>query len=276
MVALEQRTAAEEARFFRAEDELALRRRMEKFVGTRDQQQLLSSNTQPTSSSASLNEFQKECLAASKRALSRKENVFSVNRLNPLKVDIDVEGYAAKGGKLAHNTFVDYLKVPRVSMGRAKWEIHEDASVFSVADGKRLALSGTDGSSGDDASAMPLRNPKSIKVDMARQARIESSQVVQETYKGYRVYPKLNPGRAFVWGSVLALWGTCFLLVSGKKLFNINSVEDLDTFVNRSLEKPVDSIKVSLTETLKPKQSAEDYQKFQKNKFFDNLKSKWN
>jgi hypothetical protein len=267
MVALERRTQAEEARFFRAEDELALRRRMEKFVGTRQ-----LTTTQPGASSASLNEFQRECLAASKRSLAKKENVLSVNRLNPLKVDIDVEGYA-KRGKLAHNTFMDYLKVPQVSMGRAKWEIHEDASVFSIADGKRLALSGI--GEEDAASEMPLRNPRSVKVEVARQTRIESSQVVQDTYKGYRMYPKLNPGRAFVWGSVLALWGSCFLVVCGSKLFRINSVEDLDTFVNRSMEKPVQNIKTSLTQKLKPAEAGE-YQKFQNNKFFDNLKTKWN
>ena len=54
-------------------------------------------------------------------------------------------------------------------------------------------------------------------------------------------------------------------------------MEDLDTFVNRSMQKPVENIKVSLTETLKPnKAEAEQYQQLQKNKFVDNLKSKWN
>lgn len=73
-------------------------------------------------------------------------------------------------------------------MGRAKWEIHDDASVFSVADGKRLALSGPE-------ETMALRNPRSVKVEMARQIHIENHKVDQSTYKGMRLYPKLNPGR---------------------------------------------------------------------------------
>lgn len=265
MGGLADRTAAEEARFFRAEDELALRRRMEKFVSTNATAIALENSA----TSVGLNEFQRECLAASKRSMAKQTNVVSVKTHNPLKVDIDVEKLAGQA-KLAHNTFVDYLKVPRVSMGRAKWEIHDDASVFSVADGKRLALSGPE-------ETMALRNPRSVKVEMARQIHIENHKVDQSTYKGMRLYPKLNPGRAFLWGSLLAVWGTGFAYLAAKKYFRIHSMEDLDTFVNRSMQKPVENIKVSLTETLKPnKAEAEQYQQLQKNKFVDNLKSKWN
>ena len=110
MGGLADRTAAEEARFFRAEDELALRRRMEKFVSTNATAMALENSA----TSAGPNEFQRECLAASKRSMAKQTNVVSVKTHNPLKVDIDVEKLAGQA-KLAHNTFVDYLKVPRVS-----------------------------------------------------------------------------------------------------------------------------------------------------------------
>ena len=189
MGGLAERTAAEEARFFRAEDELALRRRMQNLVSTNSF--ALSGVESVSGTNGLLNDFERECLAASKESMSKRENVTSVKRNNPLKVDIDVEGFASRP-KLPQNTFVDYLKVPRVSMGRSKWEIHDDASVFSVADGKRLATMSVEDSA---AAAMALRNPKSVKVEMARQMHIESAKVDQTTYKGIRMYPKLNPGR---------------------------------------------------------------------------------
>lgn len=111
MESLAARTAAEEARFFRAEDDNALRRRMERLV--RGQAAASgSTSTTTTTAAARLNDFERECLAARREGLA-SASVSVVRTANPLKVDIDVEGHARRVPH--HSTFVDYLNVPRVS-----------------------------------------------------------------------------------------------------------------------------------------------------------------
>ena len=111
MESLAARTAAEEARFFRAEDDNALRRRMERLV--RGQAAASgSTSTTTTPAAARLNDFERECLAARREGLA-SASVSVVRTANPLKVDIDVEGHARRVPH--HSTFVDYLNVPRVS-----------------------------------------------------------------------------------------------------------------------------------------------------------------
>ena len=111
MESLAARTAAEEARFFRAEDDNALRRRMERLV--RGQAAASgSTSTTTTAAAARLNDFERECLAARREGLA-SASVSVVRTANPLKVDIDVEGHARRVPH--HSTFVDYLNVPRVS-----------------------------------------------------------------------------------------------------------------------------------------------------------------
>lgn len=109
MESLAARTAAEEARFFRAEDDNALRRRMERLVRG---QASGSTSTTTTAAAARLNDFERECLAARREGLA-SASVSVVRTANPLKVDIDVEGHARRVPH--HSTFVDYLNVPRVS-----------------------------------------------------------------------------------------------------------------------------------------------------------------
>merc|ERR1719387_1089602 len=121
MESLAARTAAEEARFFRAEDDNAPRRRMERLV--RGQAAASgSTSTTTTTAAARLNDFERDCLAARREGLA-SASVSVVRTANPLKIDIDVEGHARRVPH--HSTFVDYLNVPRVSMGRSKWEVHQ-------------------------------------------------------------------------------------------------------------------------------------------------------
>jgi len=265
MESLAARTAAEEARFFRAEDDNALRRRMERLV--RGQAAASgSTSTTTTAAAARLNDFERECLAARREGLA-SASVSVVRTANPLKVDIDVEGHARRVPH--HSTFVDYLNVPRVSMGRSKWEVHQDASVFSVKDGKKLATTVPETL---DAAARPLTEIE--KAVLARQNVVEAHSVDGSTYRGVRLYPKLNAGRAFLWGSLLAVWGTTFLVVSARKALKIDSVEDLDTFVNKSVERPVERVRGTLEKNFRP-EDADEYKKLQNSKFIGNLKSKW-
>ena len=112
MESLAARTAAEEARFFRAEDDNALRRRMERLVRGQAAASGSTSTTTTAAAAARLNDFERECLAARREGLA-SASVSVVRTANPLKVDIDVEGHARRVPH--HSTFVDYLNVPRVS-----------------------------------------------------------------------------------------------------------------------------------------------------------------
>jgi len=262
MEGLAQRTAAEEARFFRAEDDLALRRRMERLVANAGATTTTTTTTTTTATSA-LSDFDKEVLAHRKVSLQSPSAAHHVRSTNPLKVSIDVAGHSKRVKH--HSTFVDYLKVPQVSMGRAKWEVHGDASVFSVKDGKRLATTLPD-------PVTPANATKIERVALARQNVVEMHAVDSSTVKGIRLYPKLNAGRAFLWGSVLAVWGSAVLIIGCRKALKIDTVEDLDGFVNRSLAKPVAGLQANL-ETKFQKQ--QEYKQLKENDFFRGLKNKF-
>ena len=236
---LADRTKAEESRFFRAEDDLALRRRMERLVAnasaTNNTNNSSGFSTPAVRSSVSLSDFEREVLAARRTDATRN---LSVRRTNPHKVDIDVARHAKRAP--VHNTFVDYLRVPRVSMGRGRWDVEQGASVFSVADGKRLATLAV-----DEVEAAP--KTLSARVALARQVVVESAKVdATTTASGLRVYPMLNPGRAFMWGTIFAVWGSAFAVLAASKAAGVATVEDLDDFVNRAAQAPVDNFKTFL------------------------------
>lgn len=98
----------------------------------------------------------------------------------------------------------------RVSFGRARWTSN-DASIFSVADGRRLAQTPP---------------PRATYYESIRAEKIQKAQLATPTLRGFRLLPELTPGRAFLWGTVLALWGTGALVATTAKSLNILSFED--------------------------------------------------
>jgi hypothetical protein len=102
----------------------------------------------------------------------------------------------------------------RVSLGRARWT-HDGgahASIFSVADGKRLA-------------AEPARHATAWEA--ARAARVARAAVETPVVAGMRLMPTYTPGRALLWGSVLAAWGTGALAASAARSFGIREPADV-------------------------------------------------
>lgn len=84
-----------------------------------------------------------------------------------------------------------------------------DASIFSVDDGKRLAQT-------------PHKPPtfyERIRLEKQQKAAIETPLV-----KGIRLLPEFTPGRAMLWGSILAVWGTAAIVMSTAKSLNIKTV----------------------------------------------------
>lgn len=102
------------------------------------------------------------------------------------------------------------LGIGQVSMGRARWDI-EGASIFSIEDGKRLAQ-------------LPVREPTHF--ERIRAERIARSQLETPLVKGMRLLPVFTPGRAFFWGSVLALWGSAAAVMSLGRSLGIRKPED--------------------------------------------------
>ncbi|KAL6776329.1 hypothetical protein ACKKBG_A20695 [Auxenochlorella protothecoides x Auxenochlorella symbiontica] len=98
----------------------------------------------------------------------------------------------------------------QVSFGRSRWS-SDNTSIFSVADGKRMAAT----------PPKPLNNYEVIRHAKIQRAALESPQVA-----GLRLLPEFTPGRAFFWGSVLALWGTLALAVGAARHLEIGNAEE--------------------------------------------------
>lgn len=99
----------------------------------------------------------------------------------------------------------------QISLGRARWSI-DDASIFSVADGKRLAQEPP---------------PRASYYEELRLRKIQAAAMETPTMAGYRLLPKFTPGRAMMWGTILALWGTGALVATTARQLDIHTSEEV-------------------------------------------------
>eukprot|EP00890_Picochlorum_soloecismus_P002299 jgi/Picsp_1/306/NSC_00305-R1_protein len=96
----------------------------------------------------------------------------------------------------------------KIGLGRNKW-VSDGVSIFSVADGKKLA--------GTETKA--LNHYENIRMMKIQKAALETPTVLG----GLRVLPECTPGRALMWGTVLALWGTGAIVASTAKYLDIQN-----------------------------------------------------
>lgn len=122
------------------------------------------------------------------------------------------------------------LGIGPIGMGRARWGI-DGTSVFSVEDGKRLAQ-------------MPVREP--THYERIRADRIARTQLESPTLRGMRLLPVFTPGRAFFWGSVLALWGSAAAVMSIGKSLGIKKAEDTNQVLADVLRPWSEAVRQSL------------------------------
>ena len=108
----------------------------------------------------------------------------------------------------------------QVSMGRMRWT-SDGVSIFSVADGKQLA----------STPAKPLNHYENIRMTKIQKAALQTPTVLG----GYRVLPELTPGRALLWGTVLAVYGTSALVMSTASYLEIKSLGDVKETMSRVL-----------------------------------------
>lgn len=148
----------------------------------------------------------------------------------------------ARGGAAAADA---WLLGTRVSLGRAKWVSPTEtalttttaatsgsssnavsasrsvssttsprsrpASIFSVADGRRLA-------------SEPVRHLTAFEA--ARAARVAKHAAESPLVAGVRLMPVYTPGRALLWGTVLAAWGTAAAVASSARALGVQSAAD--------------------------------------------------
>ena len=87
-----------------------------------------------------------------------------------------------------------------------------DASIFSVAEGAKLAQT----------------PPKQIThFEQLRANRIAKAALETPLLNGMRLLPEYTPGRALLWGSVIALWGSGAIFMTAAKGLNIHAVRPL-------------------------------------------------
>lgn len=96
------------------------------------------------------------------------------------------------------------------SLGRGRWTA-DNVSIFSVSDGKKLA------------STPP---PTTTHYENLRMAKIQRAALETPTLAGYRLLPELTPGRAMMWGTILAMWGTGALVATTMRWLDIQGAED--------------------------------------------------
>jgi hypothetical protein len=100
----------------------------------------------------------------------------------------------------------------QVNMGRMRWT-SDGVSIFSVADGKELA----------STEPKALNRYENIRMQKIQRAALESPTVLG----GYRVLPEMTPGRALMWGTIVAVWGTGALVMSTARYLGIEELRDV-------------------------------------------------
>ena len=93
-----------------------------------------------------------------------------------------------------------------------RWEA-DGASIFSVADGKKLAQT-------------PPKLPSQWELN--RQRKIAKAAVDSRVVSGIRLMPEYTPGRAMLWGTILAMWGTGALVATAARGLDIHKVSFID------------------------------------------------
>jgi len=153
-----------------------------------------------------------------------------------------------------------------VSLGRGKWNAGhstvEGASIFDIKKGADLA---SGGGSAEALESMPKY----------KQVKLPTPQVADVMGVKFRLLPEYTPGRALVWGSILALWGTSVVVMRAARSLDITSVDDANGKLSGAAAPIVSGCATYLSplkdtvETLKPEKDASF-------EFTDRLKNKLN
>lgn len=162
------------------------------------------------------------------------EGKISVEKLDDLKQRANSSGRAASGiptelrgrpaGEFVYQHTKEAIPSPKfpnikswslgtaVSMGRSRWTA-DNVSIFDVQAGREMAQTTT------------TRQPTMFEVRRAQ--AIERAALTTPLVQGYRWYPEMTPGRAFFWGTVLAVAGTAIGSKVACIVLDIRQVDDI-------------------------------------------------
>ena len=116
----------------------------------------------------------------------------------------------------------DWKLGTQVSFGPGRW-VTDEASVWDVKAGKELAQT---------------PSKQATWAEEIRARKVAKAQYESPLVAGYRLLPEFTPGRALVWGTILAVWGTMFGTVLASKVTGITTVSAATVAQRSSMPSP--------------------------------------
>lgn len=146
-----------------------------------------------------------------------------------------------------------------VKLNNAKWAAPRavDAAAMSIFDIK-----------GAISVLSKPPEPTTVTAGMAAlRARVARAQQQSATIAGFRLFPDLTPGRAFMWGTILAVWSVALTATIACRAMDIHSVKDVPVKMKEHLAPVVEWGKASFssipeTFTIKDSQAISDVHVF--------------
>eukprot|EP00892_Ulva_mutabilis_P012627 jgi/Ulvmu1/9737/UM055_0077.1 len=120
----------------------------------------------------------------------------------------------------------------------SRWTRSAEAEGLSIFDMKGAMSAIQDG---PDDAAKKRAHPAAI----AHAARVARAQQMGASWFGYKLFPDLTPGRAFMWGSILALYAVGASAVLTARACDISSVDEIKVKMQAAFA----PYKAALTET---------------------------
>lgn len=154
------------------------------------------------------------------------------------KLDRDfIKNHSISGACTGNPVFIGHATLgSRVSLGKSKWsgstQAVEGTSIFSVHKAMELMESAPERFNGVESRA-------------AKHMRDETFVMIGK--KKVKLLPDPTPGRALAWGGTLALWGTGAVVLTSCKFLGINSLQDVNDVMKRTLDPLAKRVKDTFT-----------------------------
>lgn len=192
------RQFAVEGAHFRAEEKLAVERHLQKLV----EEGRLPAST--------LDSLLGEHPARPRASVGAVSGVPTVRRTRPASEFV----YEHVRGRIPGNnlpSMKDWGLGSSVSLGRGRWSV-DNVSIFSVEEGKRLA-------------STPSKEPTVFEIKRAEAIQRAASET--QVVHGFRLYPTMTPGRAFLWGTIVACTGMAIGTKAAMLALEIKQLDDV-------------------------------------------------
>lgn len=229
------RQAAVEGSYFRIEQMVAMRRHIERLVEEGKLPEGTLSNT-----SASTPAAQRQA------ALDSMVNIEYRGRKNLPEHAMKFQ-YQKAEFPIQSKSFVHNFKLgTQVSFGPGRWAGGE-ASIWDVKAGKDLAQT---------------PSKQATWAEEIRMRKVAKAQYESPLVAGYRLLPQFTPGKAFFWGTILAVWGTSMGALLASKTYGLtkenipDKIQALGEPFKESIKQRLDPLKETWSATTPSTQGA--------------------